>query len=66
MTTRIVLDSDIRSTVDQIQAVTKSPSPSHAIALLVSRYGKHLIGTWEVSPEQPCCTGGVRLPDQEP
>jgi len=51
MTTRIVLGSDIRSTVDQIQAVTKSPSPSHAIALLVTRYGKHLIKTWEILPD---------------
>jgi hypothetical protein len=52
MTTRIVLDRDIRSTVDQIQAVTRSPSPSHAIALLVTRYGKHLISTWELDPER--------------
>jgi hypothetical protein len=52
MTSRIVLDEHIRSTVDQIQAITRSPSPSHAIALLVSRYGKHLIKTWELDPDR--------------
>jgi hypothetical protein len=52
MTSRIVLDKDIRSTVDQIQAITHSPSPSHAIALLVTRYAKHLIETWELDPER--------------
>jgi hypothetical protein len=35
MTSRIVLDNDTRAIVDQIQAVTKSPSPSHAIAMMV-------------------------------
>ncbi|MCU0552113.1 MAG: hypothetical protein MUC48_22485 [Leptolyngbya sp. Prado105] len=52
MTSRIVLDNDTRAIVDQIQAVTKSPSPSHAIAMMVSRYGKHLLLTWELDPER--------------
>lgn len=50
MTSRIVLDSDTRALVDQIQGVTKASSPSQAIALLVSRYAKHLLGTWELDP----------------
>jgi hypothetical protein len=50
MTSRIVLDRDTRALVDQIQGVTKASSPSHAIALLVSRYAKHLLGTWELDP----------------
>lgn len=49
---RIVLDSDIRAMVDQIQAKTKTPSPSAAIALMVSRYGRHLIETWELDPNR--------------
>ncbi len=52
MTSRIVLDKDTRAIVDQIQAVTKSPSPSHAIAMMVSRYGKHLLLTWELDPDR--------------
>jgi hypothetical protein len=52
MTSRIVLDKEIRSTVDQIQAITRSPSPSHAIALLVTRYAKHLLETWELDPNR--------------
>ena len=52
MTSRIVLDNDTRAIVDQIQAVTKSPSPSHAIAMMVSRYGKHLLHTWELDPDR--------------
>lgn len=50
MTSRIVLDSDTRALVDQIQGVTKASSPSQAIALLVSRYAKHLLGNWELDP----------------
>ena len=50
MTSRIVLDNDTRAIVDQIQGVTKASSPSQAIALLVSRYAKHLLGTWELDP----------------
>ncbi|MBD2091842.1 hypothetical protein H6F67_18525 [Microcoleus sp. FACHB-1515] len=49
---RIILDPDIRHIVDAVQAKTRSPSPSAAIALLVSRYGKHLIETWELDPNQ--------------
>ncbi|MEP0873214.1 hypothetical protein NDA01_25970 [Trichocoleus desertorum AS-A10] len=55
MTSRIVLDTDTRAIVDQIQGITKASSPSHAIALIVSRYAKHLLGTWELDP--------VRYPD---
>lgn len=58
MTSRIVLDSDTRAIVDQIQGITKASSPSHAIALIVSRYAKHLLGTWELDP--------VRYPDPSP
>jgi hypothetical protein len=58
MTSRIVLDKDTRAIVDQIQGVTKASSPSHAIALLVSRYAKHLIGTWELDP--------IKYPDPNP
>ncbi|MBD2093078.1 hypothetical protein H6F67_24845 [Microcoleus sp. FACHB-1515] len=47
---RIVLDADTRSTVDAIQEKTRSTSPSAAIALMVSRYGRHLLETWEVCP----------------
>ncbi len=47
---RIVLDPDIRQIVDQIQAKTRANSPSAAIALMVSRYGKHLLETWELDP----------------
>lgn len=55
---RIVLDPDIRAVVDQIQSATKTTSPSQAIALIVSRYGKHLIETWELDPN--------RYPDPAP
>lgn len=55
---RIVLDPDIRAVVDQIQSTTKTTSPSQAIALMVSRYGKHLIETWELDPN--------RYPDPHP
>jgi hypothetical protein len=58
MTSRIVLDTDTRAIVDQIQGITKASSPSHAIALLVSRYARHLLGTWELDP--------VRYPDPSP
>lgn len=49
---RIVLDPDLRPIIDQIQAKTRSTSPSAAIALLVSRYGRHMIETWELDPSQ--------------
>lgn len=55
---RIVLDPDIRAVVDQIQSTTKTTSPSQAIALIVSRYGRHLIETWELDPN--------RYPDPSP
>lgn len=55
---RIVLDPDIRAVVDQIQSTTKTTSPSQAIALMVSRYGRHLIETWELDPN--------RYPDPSP
>ncbi|MBD1871837.1 hypothetical protein H6F95_31940 [Cyanobacteria bacterium FACHB-471] len=55
---RIVLDPEIRAVVDQIQSTTKTTSPSQAIALMVSRYGKHLIETWELDPN--------RYPDPSP
>ena len=50
MTSRIVLDEATRAVVNQIQDKTKASSPSHAIALMVSRYAKHLLGTWELDP----------------
>lgn len=50
MASRIVLDTDTRAVVDRIQEVTKASSPSHAIALVISRYAKHLLGTWELDP----------------
>ena len=50
MTSRIVLDTHTRAIVDQIQGITKASSPSQAIALIVSRYAKHLLGTWELDP----------------
>lgn len=56
--TRIVLDESIRAIVDRIQETTRSSSPSQAIALLVSRYGRHLIETWELDP--------TRYPDPDP
>lgn len=49
---RIILADDIREIVDAVQAKTRSPSPSAAIALLVSRYGRHLVETWELDPNQ--------------
>jgi hypothetical protein len=49
---RIVLDADTRQTVDRIQQVTKTTSPSSAIALMISRYGKHLLQTWELSADR--------------
>lgn len=55
---RIVLDPDIRAVVDQIQSKTRTTSPSQAIALIVSRYGRHLIETWELDPN--------RYPDPSP
>ncbi|MBD2072085.1 hypothetical protein H6F93_31960 [Leptolyngbya sp. FACHB-671] len=55
---RIVLDPDIRAVVDQIQSKTRTASPSQAIALMVSRYGRHLIETWELDPN--------RYPDPSP
>jgi hypothetical protein len=58
MTSRIVLDTDTRAIVDQIQGVTKASSPSHAIALIVSRYAKHLLNTWQLDPN--------RYPDPSP
>lgn len=48
--TRIVLDDETRAAIDLIQQKTKSPSPSAAIALLVSRYSQHLLDTWVLSP----------------
>jgi hypothetical protein len=48
--TRIVLDPAIRQIVDQIQAKTRANSPSAAIALMISRYGRHLLETWELEP----------------
>jgi hypothetical protein len=62
---RIVLDADTRQTVDAIQARTRTTSPSAAIALMVSRYGRHLIETWELTaaqspnpPIEPYLAGG--------
>jgi len=49
---RIILADDIREIVDAVQAKTRSPSPSAAIALLVSRYGRHLVETWELDSNQ--------------
>ena len=49
---RIVLDPGVRDVVNRIQEVTRSNSPSAAIALMVSRYGRHLIETWELSSAQ--------------
>jgi hypothetical protein len=49
---RIVLDPDIRAVVDQIQSKTRTASPSQAIALMISRYGRHLIETWELDPNR--------------
>jgi len=49
---RIVIDDQTRAIVDAIQAKTRSSSPSAAIALMVGRYGKHLLETWELSVNQ--------------
>jgi len=46
---RIVLDAETRSVVDAIQARTRTTSPSAAIALMIGRYGRHLLETWELS-----------------
>ncbi|MBD2019921.1 hypothetical protein H6F43_06935 [Leptolyngbya sp. FACHB-36] len=46
---RIVLDDEIRAAVDAIQQKTKTTSPSAAIALMVSRYARHLLETWELT-----------------
>ncbi len=46
---RVVLDPEIRAIVDQIQQKTRTTSPSAAIALMISRYGRHLLETWELS-----------------
>jgi len=50
---RIVIDDETRAIVDAIQAKTKSTSPSSAIALMMSRYGRHLLETWELSAAIP-------------
>ena len=55
---RIVLDPGVRDVVDRIQEVTRSNSPSAAIALMVSRYGRHLLETWELS--------AARYPEPQP
>ena len=55
---RIVLDEEIREVVDAIQLKTRATSPSAAIALLVSRYGRHMLETWEVESS--------RCPDPTP
>jgi len=49
---RIVIDDETRATVDAIQAKTRTSSPSAAIALMMSRYGRHLLETWELSAAQ--------------
>lgn len=49
---RIVLDPGIREAVDRIQQATRTTSPSAAIALMVSRYGRHLVETWELTAAQ--------------
>jgi hypothetical protein len=49
---RIVLDADTRQTVDRIQRITKTTSPSAAISLMISRYAKHLLQTWELSADR--------------
>lgn len=46
---RIVLDGETRTIVDAIQARTRTTSPSAAIALMIGRYGRHLLETWELS-----------------
>jgi hypothetical protein len=47
---RITLDPTIRDLINQIQSKTKTASPSAAIALIVSRYARHLLETWELDP----------------
>jgi len=49
---RICLDPETRAVVDLIQAKTSTASPSAAIALLVKRYGNHLLESWEVTSTQ--------------
>jgi len=49
---RIVIDDETRAIVDAIQAKTRTSSPSAAIALVMSRYGRHLLETWELSAVQ--------------
>lgn len=47
---RIVLDPELRDVVDAIQRRTRTTSPSAAIALMISRYSRHLLETWELDP----------------
>ena len=46
---RIVLDPEVRLIVDRIQEKTRTTSPSAAISLIVSRYARHLLETWELT-----------------
>lgn len=55
---RIVLDPGLRDVVDAIQAKTRCTSPSAEIALMISRYGRHLLETWELNP--------AKHPDPDP
>lgn len=55
---RIVIDDETRGLVDAIQAKTRTSSPSAAIALMVSRYGRHLLETWELT--------AARYPEPQP
>ncbi|MGB3496522.1 MAG: hypothetical protein WBA57_27590 [Elainellaceae cyanobacterium] len=48
---RILLEPHLREVVEEIQERCQVKSPSQAIALMISRYSRHLLETWELDPQ---------------
>lgn len=47
--TRIVLRPELAEEVKELCSVTHAASPSELVTILITRYGRHLKETWEVS-----------------
>lgn len=48
--TRIVLRENIKERAEELLEATQLSSLSELMAVLISRYGKHLEATWELDP----------------
>ena len=63
---RVSIDDQTKAVISAIQQETNSSSVGQAIALLVSRYGEHMLSTWKLDSEAAAAPRAEQAPPVAP